>query len=391
MATLAEIMGMSEEDINALTPGTEEYRQRMLASGNADAAEDLFRIAEKEDKKIKAENKAKATPFFINNEALSKFADPNYQPKTIMEQFADPKNVPMSPFEKAAKDRTTSDKLRSGRLELANIASDKRLDQGVDFLKKIALDKKEQARKEKLKKETMAAQAEANKFVPKDTVLGRIFDKRVKPGEEISNRDKAFAYIRNISDNLLERRLVGGKEGTDTLSRILGPGGGLEEGRLEVEALEDEAIALREKGETKAAAAIDTLLDRQKTAYEIKKIDSEAMKNIAEAAKTDYSKATQQAMELATIRGFAPGTAEYMAEVDAILSVAVTEGQASIIKDLADLQSQLSIMDPDSEEAKAMQDRISMLQRKSVGTTMDTDAYKLPEMTINPDGSLKTS
>ena len=57
MATLAEIMGMSEEDINALTPGTEEYRQRILASGNADAAEDLFRIAEKEDKKIKKHEK----------------------------------------------------------------------------------------------------------------------------------------------------------------------------------------------------------------------------------------------------------------------------------------------------------------------------------------------
>ena len=188
MATLAEIMGMSEEDINALTPGTEEYKQRMEGSSPY-GVEEYQRIAEKMNKEA---SKEKATPFFINNEALSKFADPNYQPKTIMEQFADPKNVPMSLFEKAAKDRTTSDKLRSGRLELANIASDKRLDQGVDFLKKIALDKKEKARKEKLKKETMAAQAEANKFVPKDTVLGRIFDKRVKPGEEISNRDKAF-------------------------------------------------------------------------------------------------------------------------------------------------------------------------------------------------------
>ena len=89
--------------------------------------------------------------------------------------------------------------------------------------------------------------AKEEEFVPKDTVLGRIFDKRIKKGEEISNRDKAFAYIRNISDNLLERRLVGGKEGTDTLSRILGPGGGLDEGRSEVEALENEAIALREK------------------------------------------------------------------------------------------------------------------------------------------------
>tara|TARA_R110001599_G_scaffold47321_1_gene137384 strand:+ start:221 stop:1465 length:1245 start_codon:yes stop_codon:yes gene_type:complete len=241
------------------------------------------------------------------------------------------------------------------------------------------------------RKEMTEAAKEAEKFVPKDTLLGRIFDKRVREGEEISNRDKAMALLRNIGDNLGERRLVGGKEGTDTFSRIFGPSGGLSEGFDEIEVLEDEAIALREKGETKQAAAIDKLLERQKTAYEIKKIDSEAMKNIAEAAKSDYSKATQGAMELATIRGFTPGTAEYMAEVDAILSVAVTEGQASIIKDVADLQSQLSIMDPDSDEYKAMQDRINMLQRQSVGTTINTDAYSLPEMTLNPDGSPRTS
>jgi hypothetical protein len=241
------------------------------------------------------------------------------------------------------------------------------------------------------RKEMTEAAEEAEKFVPRDTVLGRIFDKRVREGEEISNRDKAMALLRNIGDNLGERRLVGGKEGTDTFSRIFGPSGGLSEGFDEIEVLEDEAIALREKGETKQAAAIETLLKNQKTAYEIKKIDSEAMKNIAEAAKSDYSKATQQAMELATIRGFTPGTAEYMAEVDAILSVAVTEGQASIIKDLADLQSQLLTMDSDSDEYKAMQDRINMLQRKSVGTTINTDAYSLPEMTLNPDGSPRTS
>jgi len=136
-------------------------------------------------------------------------------------------------------------------------------------------------RRKKLIKENEKAAKEAEKFVPKDTVLGRIFDKRVKPGEEISNRDKAFAYIRNISDNLLERRLVGGKEGTDTLSRILGPGGGLEEGRLEVEALEDEATALREKGEAKAAAAIDKALERRK-----KELDYQ--KGLADVAKTYY-------------------------------------------------------------------------------------------------------
>ena len=80
-------------------------------------------------------------------------------------------------------------------------------------------------------------------FVAKDTLLGRIFDKRIKPGEDISNRDKASAMLRNISDNLLERRLVGGKEGTDTMSRILGPSGGIREGMEEIEALESAAQA----------------------------------------------------------------------------------------------------------------------------------------------------
>jgi len=232
--------------------------------------------------------------------------------------------------------------------------------------------------------EKAKAKAEKEKFVPRDTLLGRIFDKRIKPGEDISNSAKASAMLRNLSDNLLERRLVGGKEGTDTLSRILGPGGGLAEGLDEIETLKTTA-------QTKQAAAIDKALEREKKAYEIKKIDSEAMKNIAEVAKSDYTAATQAAMELATVRGFQPGTSDYMAEVDAILSVAVTEGQASIIKDLADLQSQLSIMDPDSDAYKAMQDRINMLQRKSIGSTVDTDAYSLPAMTLNPDGSPRTS
>jgi hypothetical protein len=241
--------------------------------------------------------------------------------------------------------------------------------------------KKKPTIKKETKKET---KKEKEKFVPRDTLLGRIFDKRIKPGEDISNSAKASAMLRNLSDNLLERRLVGGKEGTDTLSRILGPGGGLAEGLDEIETLKTTA-------QTKQAAAIDKALEREKKAYEIKKIDSEAMKNIAEVAKSDYTAATQAAMELATVRGFQPGTSDYMAEVDAILSVAVTEGQASIIKDLADLQSQLSIMDPDSDQYKAMQDRINMLQRKSIGSTVDTDAYSLPAMTLNPDGSPRTS
>tara|TARA_R110002020_G_scaffold150515_2_gene327360 strand:- start:280 stop:1494 length:1215 start_codon:yes stop_codon:yes gene_type:complete len=229
------------------------------------------------------------------------------------------------------------------------------------------------------------------KFVPKDTVLGRIFDKRVREGEEISNRDKAFALLRNIGDNLSERRLVGGKEGTDTFSRIFGKSGGLREGMDEIETLEDEAIALRERGETKRAASIEEELKNKKTAYEIKKIDSEAIKNIAEAVKSNYSKATQQAMELATIRGFEPGTAAHMDETAAILSVAVTEGQAAIEGQITDLQNQLLTMDEDSDQAKALTARIDELRRKSIGTTVPSDAYDLPPADIDAFGKTKQS
>ena len=93
----------------------------------------------------------------------------------------------------------------------------------------------------KPKIEKAKAKTEKEKFVPKDTLLGRIFDKRIKPGEDISNSAKASAMLRNLSDNLLERRLVGGKEGTDTMSRILGPSGGIREGMTEIEALETAA------------------------------------------------------------------------------------------------------------------------------------------------------
>ena len=315
--------------------------------------------------------------FNINESAISDFADPNYKPISILDQFADPDYVPESIQDKIAKEVPMEQQLSISELMLNAKAKDSKQLRESKALSKYAADlnKKDKAAK---------AKAEKEKFVPRDTLLGRIFDKRIKPGEDISNSAKASAMLRNLSDNLLERRLVGGKEGTDTLSRILGPGGGLAEGLDEIETLKTTA-------QTKQAAAIDKALEREKKAYEIKKIDSEAMKNIAEVAKSDYTAATQAAMELATVRGFQPGTSDYMAEVDAILSVAVTEGQASIIKDLADLQSQLSIMDPDSDEYKAMQDRINMLQRKSIGSTVDTDAYSLPAMTLNPDGSPRTS
>ena len=203
----------------------------------------------------------------INESAISDFADPNYEPKSILDQFADPEYVPESIQDKIAKEVPLEQQLSVGNLILNSKARDSIQLRDAKALTKYAedLNKKDKAAK---------AKAEKEKFVPKDTVLGRIFDKRVRPGEEISNRDKSSAILRNVSDNLMERRLVGGKEGTDTLSRILGPSGGIREGLNEIEALETAS-------ESKKAAAVDKALERRK-----KQLDYDT--GLANIAKTYY-------------------------------------------------------------------------------------------------------
>ena len=211
--------------------------------------------------------KEKVGGYNINESAISDFADPNYEPKSILDQFADPEYVPESIQDKIAKEVPLEQQLSVGNLILNSKARDSIQLRDAKALTKYAedLNKKDKAAK---------AKAEKEKFVPKDTVLGRIFDKRVRPGEEISNLAKTNAMLRNISDNLLERRVVGGKEGTDTLSRILGPGGGLREGFDEIEALETAS-------ESKKAAAVDKALERRK-----KQLDYDT--GLANIAKTYY-------------------------------------------------------------------------------------------------------
>ena len=180
-------------------------------------------------------------------ERFSEFTDPDYEPKSIMDKFAiDPdynmieENVGPLSMSPMAEIKNQILKEKSSKFDSAM----------TDDVKNILAVAKENANlsrkiktKAKEKEEAAKAKAEKEKFVPKDTLLGRIFDKRVKPGEDISNSAKASAMLRNISDNLLERRLVGGKEGTDTLSRILGPSGGIGEGMDEIKALETAAQA----------------------------------------------------------------------------------------------------------------------------------------------------
>ena len=180
-------------------------------------------------------------------ERFSEFTDPNYKPISIMDKFAiDPdynmieENVGPLSMSPMAEIKNQILKEKSSKFDSAMTDDVKNIlavaKENANLSRKIKTEAKE-------KEEAAKAKAEKEKFVPKDTLLGRIFDKRVKPGEDISNRDKASAMLRNISDNLLERRLVGGKEGTDTMSRILGPSGGIREGMTEIEALESAAQA----------------------------------------------------------------------------------------------------------------------------------------------------
>lgn len=158
-------------------------------------------------------------------------------------------------------------------------------------------------RRKKMIKENQEAAKEAEKFVPKDTVLGRIFDDRIREGEEISNRDKAFALLRNIGDNLSERRLVGGKEGTDTFSRIFGKYGGLREGMDEIEALEDEVIA-------REAADADRAL-------RVRKENASYYKTIADTAKVYHDMNDQKFGDLEEEAIFAANTAMRAGDIDA--------------------------------------------------------------------------
>ena len=91
-----------------------------------------------------------------------------------------------------------------------------------------------------IKKEKVKTKTEKEKFVPRDTVLGRIFDKRIMDGEEISNRDKAFSVMGGIGRGLTERRVKGDQ--SSTLDRILG---GAIAGGDEIKTLDKDKVAQR--------------------------------------------------------------------------------------------------------------------------------------------------
>jgi hypothetical protein len=210
-------------------------------------------------------------------EKFSKFADPNYEPKSIMDKFAMDPDYNMMEENVGPLSMSPMAEIKNQILKEKSSEFDSAMSSDLKNIKAVAKKNADVSRKIKAEAEAKdkaaKAKAEKEKFVPKDTVLGRIFDKRVRPGEEISNLAKTNAMLRNISDNLLERRVVGGKEGTSTLSRILGPGGGIREGFDEIESLKTAA-------EAKDLAAILADQKFRKSEADIKKVIADtALKN----------------------------------------------------------------------------------------------------------------
>ena len=310
--------------------------------------------------------------FDINESAISDFADPNYKPTSILDQFADPEYVPESIQDKIAKEVPMEQQLSISELMLNAKAKDSKQLRESKALSKYAADLNKQDKAAK-------AKAEKEKFVPRDTVLGRIFDKRVKEGEELSNNEKAFALIRNASRNLLERREIGGKEGTDTLSRILGPGGGVEEGLDEIKTLETAS-------ESKKAAAVDKALSRRKTELDYQT----GLANIAKtyydmsgnADATTLQKNAEYAAQMAVSSGQI-GAEDAAAFISQYLRLDQI-GANVLASQLDSLQEQLFTADPDEQEAIKQQIADINNQIKIQGSGKSTGTTTTNDIPYNP-------
>ena len=310
--------------------------------------------------------------FDFNQEELDKFKDPNYKPKSILERFTENPDYmeqpTLTPLTLPRRDDFDSSDLK---MFPSIPGSDNAIGDEAALISAFANTQADKVRKERADKE---AKAEKEKFVPRDTVLGRIFDKRVREGEELSNNEKAFALIRNASRNLLERREIGGKEGTDTLSRILGPGGGVEEGLDEIKTLETAS-------ESKKAAAVDKALDRRK-----KQLDYDT--GLANIAKTYYDmsgnadattlqKNAEYAAQMAVSSGQI-GAEDAAAFISQYLRLDQI-GANVLASQLDSLQEQLFTADPDEQEAIKQQIADINNQIKirgsgqSTGTTTNND------------------
>ena len=300
----------------------------------------------------------------FNEELLKKYADPNYEPKSILEQYADPNYKPVNILEQAVQQKMPGQELMLGNLELQNIESGKKLEVGQNLLKAIS----DQKKKKQEEEDAMMKNVPAKKpFVPKEKFLERIFDKRTKPGEELSNREKTRLYLKEISKNLLERRKIGGKEGTDTFSRIFG---GVLEGEEAVTAKEEDIVAKRQD-------AVDKWYKERRESADINKVIAETVKIQAEALKQDFPEEWQMASLEAAAHGLKPNTQAYNDYIVKVLQQQRVIGNLGEIgtfyTKIADLKQQLLTTTDANEIAKINKQIAELENYAGITSSLETE------------------
>ena len=204
-------------------------------------------------------------------------------------------------------------------------------------------------------------------FVPKEKFLERIFDKRTKPGEELSNREKTRLYLKEISKNLLERRKIGGKEGTDTFSRIFG---GVLEGEEAVTAKEEDIVAKRQD-------AVDKWYKERKESADINKVIAETVKIQAEALKQDFPEEWQMASLEAAAHGLKPNTQAYNDYIVKVLQQQRVIGNLGEIgtfyTKIADLKQQLLTTTDANEIAKINKQIAELENYAGITSSVETE------------------
>ena len=243
------------------TPGYLNYQER-LEQAESDAERD--RIREEYRRSTLTQEKKKPKTNFSINPNLDKFIDQ----QSIMEKFEDPNYVPADPFEVAAKEAFDPARLQRGNMKLQKAIFDDKMKRGSKQLKDIADKKTSDAAK---------AKAKADEYASK-SFLEKMFDKEVREGELLSNKDKTFATMRAISDRLLTPANPG--ESKSLLSDIAL---GLGDGQDKIAALEDKEY---NKQVTKSAADLEKLMTNAELLDIASKIEDRQMRGISDAQLT---------------------------------------------------------------------------------------------------------
>lgn len=233
---------------------TKSYQERMADLENEKRAkirEDYISKSKKPERKFDSN----IDNFIINQE-------------NVMDKFRDPNYIPPDPFEVAAKESFDPARLKRGDLKLQKAIFDDKMKQGSKQLKDIADKKTSDAAK---------AKAKADEYASK-SFLEKMFDKEVREGELLSNKDKTFATMRAISDRLLTPANPG--ESKSLLSDIAL---GLGDGQDKIAALEDKEY---NKQVTKSAADLEKLMTNAELLDIASKIEDRQMRGISDAQLT---------------------------------------------------------------------------------------------------------